>query len=133
LETDNKPQSHTMDAINALVTGPGAVLWLPEIRGEFVLARVEFVTEAGEKCMKWVGIDPSTGHDIHWTRYHRLGSQGHYNFLIDKADKMVAEISTLEEAPYTDASELRERLSKWRHVLTLHLNQQSFDAFFENE
>ena len=122
-----------MDAIKALVAGPGAVLWVPEIRGEFVLGRVEFIQSEGQKAMKWVGIDPGTGADIHWTRYHKLGSQDHYNFLINEAGEMVAEVGTLQEAPYTDEGPLKQRLAKWRHVLTLYHNQQEFDEFFENE
>jgi len=133
METDKKPQSHTMDAIKALVAGPGAVLYVPEVHGEFVLARVEFIQSEGQKAMKWVGIDPGTGADIHWTLYHKLGSQGPYNFLIGKDGKSIAEVSTLDEAPYTDEGPLKQRLAKWRHVLTLHHNQEEFDEFFENE
>tara|TARA_R110002167_G_scaffold26461_3_gene91131 strand:- start:139 stop:540 length:402 start_codon:yes stop_codon:yes gene_type:complete len=133
MKTDKKPQSHTMDAIKALVAGPGAVLWVPEVRGEFVLARVEFIQRGGQKAMKWVGTDPATGHDIHWTLYHKLGSAGDYHYLLGTDGKMVAEVSTLDEAPYTEEGPLKQRLAKWRHVLTLHHNQEEFDEFFENE
>lgn len=133
MEMDKKPQQHTQDAIRDLVAGPGAVLYIPDIGGEFVLARVEFMREGGNKIMKWVGIDPATGGDIHWTRYHRLGSVGQYHFLLDKNGDRIANVDTLEDAPYTEAGVLRERLSKWRHLLTLHNNQRNFDEFFENE
>ena len=108
-------------------------MYVPEVHGEFVLARVEFIQSEGQKAMKWVGIDPGTGADIHWTLYHKLGSQGPYNFLIGKDGKSIAEVSTLDEAPYTDEGPLKQRLAKWRHVLTLHHNQEEFDEFFENE
>jgi len=133
VETDKKPQQHTQDAIEALVTGPGAVLFIREIQGEFVLARVEFTKEGGTKAMKWVGIDPSTGGDIHWTQYHKLGSVGNYHFLFDSKGDIVAQVDTLEDAPYTEAGVLQERLRKWRYILTLHSNQLSFNEFFDNE
>jgi hypothetical protein len=133
MKTDKKPQQHTQDVIESLVKGPGAVLWIPKIHGEFLLARVEFGRDKQGKFMKWVGIHPSTGGDIHWTSYHRLGSHEHYNFLIDENDQAIGEVSTLEEAPYSEASALRLRLNKWRHLLTLHYNERNFNEFFENE
>ena len=133
MKTDKKPQRKTQAAIEALVTGPGAVLYMPQLRGEFVLARVEFGKDEQGRFMKWVGINPETGHDIHWTGYKRLDSVGDYLFLLGNDDEPIAEVSTLEEAPYTDAEVLRGRLEKWRHILTLHNNQRNFDEFFDNE
>ncbi len=133
MKTDKKPQRETQAAIEALVTGPGAVLYMPQLRGEFVLARVEFGKDKQGRFMKWVGINPETGHDIHWTGYKRLDSVGDYLFLLGDDDELIAEVSTLEEAPYTEAEVLRGRLEKWRHLLTLHNNQRKFDEFFDNE
>ena len=114
MKTDKKPQRKTQAAIEALVTGPGAVLYMPQLRGEFVLARVEFGKDEQGRFMKWVGINPETGHDIHWTGYKRLDSVGDYLFLLGNDDEPIAEVSTLEEAPYTEAEVLRGRLEKWR-------------------
>ena len=133
MKTDKKPQRKTQAAIEALVTGPGAVLYMPQLRGEFVLARVEFGKDEQGRFMKWVGINPETGHDIHWTGYKRLDSVGDYLFLLGNDDEPIAEVSTLEEAPYTEAEVLRGRSEKWRHILTLHNNQRNFDEFFDNE
>ena len=133
MKTDKKAQRETQAAIEALVTGPGAVFYMPELRAEFVLGRVEFGKDEQGRFMKWVGINPQTGHDIHWTGYKRLGTEGGYLFLLGDDNKLIAEVSTLEEAPYTEAGVLRERLEQWRHILTLHNNQRDFDEFFDNE
>lgn len=133
MKTDKKAQRETQAAIEALVTGQGAVFYMPQLRGEFVLARVEFGKDEQGSFMKWVGINPQTGHDIHWTGYRRLGMDGDYLFLLGDDDELIAEVSTLEEAPYTEAGVLRERLNKWRHLLTLYNNQRDFDEFFDNE
>ena len=133
MKKDKKPQRKTQAAIEALVTGPGAVLYMPQLRGEFVLARVEFGKDEQGRFMKWVGINPETGHDIHWTGYKRLDSVGDYLFLLGNDDEPIAEVSTLEEAPYTEAEVLRGRMEKCRHIQTLHNNQRNYDEFFDNE
>lgn len=133
MKTDKKTQREAQAAIRALVTGPGGVFYMPELRAEQVLARVEFGEDDQGRFMKWVGINPQTGHDIHWTGYKRLGMENGYLFLLGDDDKLIAEVSTLDEAPYTEAGVLGEQLRRWRHILTLHNNQRSFDEFFDNE
>ncbi len=126
-------KTYTKDRIDALVKGPGAVLWVPEIKAEFILARVDWLKGDGKTYMKWVAINPTNGGNIHYTRYHKLESELHYNFLMGKRDRLIAEVSTVAEAPFTEASVISKKIAEWRHVLTLHNNQRDFDEWFENE
>ncbi|MDB4749863.1 hypothetical protein OAF83_03045 [Rubripirellula sp.] len=124
---------YTKDRIDALVKGPGAVMWVPAIKAEFILARVAWLEGDNKTYMKWVAINPTNGGNIHYTRYHKLKSDMHYNFLMDRKDDLIAEVSTVAEAPFTEASVISKKIAEWRHVLTLHNNQRDFDEWFENE
>lgn len=119
--------------VTRMVAGPeGAAIYINGPRDEVVLADVAWVTDGGQQALKWVGIFPQGGEDVHWTYYDQLEAQPNIKHLM-LGGEYVASIYTLDEATQMEPSELHRELLRFRELLTKYNNRETFKQFFDNE